>query len=82
MGQPAQDGFDRYGFRVPLVVVSPWAKKHYVSHRVYDHTSILRFIEARWELAALTRRDANADPLFDLFDFGKASFAAAPTRAG
>ena len=67
-GDPA-GGFDRYGFRVPLIVVSPYAKPHYVSHRVSDHTSILRFIEARFLLPALTRRDANADPLFDLFDF-------------
>jgi phospholipase C len=78
-GEDPADGFAHYGFRVPLIVVSPFAKKHYVSHRVYDHTSILRFIEARWELPALTGRDANADPLYDLFDFGKASFASAPS---
>jgi phospholipase C len=77
-GDQAEDGFQRLGFRVPLVVISPWARKHFVSHRVFDHTSILRFIEARWELPALTRRDANADPLYDLFDFGKASFETAP----
>jgi len=64
---PAQ--FDRYGFRVPLVVVSPYAKPAYVSHTVYDHTSILRFIETRFDLPALTNRDANADPMLDLFDF-------------
>ena len=61
--------FDRYGFRVPLLVVSPWAKRHYVSHATADHTSITRFIEARFGLPALTRRDANADPLLDVFDF-------------
>jgi phospholipase C len=61
--------FDRYGFRVPLLVVSPYAKPHSVSHAVYDHTSILRFIEARFKIPALTARDANADPLFDMFDF-------------
>jgi phospholipase C len=70
--------FDHLGFRVPLIVVSPYAKKHYVSHRVYDHTSILRFIEARFGLGALTNRDANADPLFDLFEFGTALFPKAP----
>lgn len=64
---PAQ--FDRYGFRVPLVVVSPYAKPGFVSHTVYDHTSILRFIETRFDLPALTNRDANADPMLDLFDF-------------
>jgi phospholipase C len=62
-------GFDRYGFRVPLTVISPYAKHHYVSHNVYDHTSILKFIETKFNLPALTRRDANADGLLDLFDF-------------
>src|SRR5262249_52911695 len=69
-----QARFDRYGVRVPLVVVSPYARKHFVSHRVYDHTSILRFIETRFDLPALTARDANADPLLDLFDFKKPAF--------
>ena len=62
-------GFERYGFRVPLVAVSPWAKPGHVSHRVYDLTSVLRFIQTRFDLPALTRRDANARPLLDLFDF-------------
>jgi phospholipase C len=61
--------FDRYGFRVPLVAVSPYARRHFVSHTVSDHTSIVRFIETRFSIAALSARDANADPLFDLFDF-------------
>jgi phospholipase C len=64
-----QAAFDRYGIRVPLMVVSPWARRHFVSHAVYDHTSILRFIETRFDLPALTRRDANADPMLELFDF-------------
>jgi phospholipase C len=70
--------FDRYGIRVPAVVISPYARKHFVSHRIYDHTSILRFIESRFDLPALTRRDANADPLSDLFDFKKVSFKKPP----
>jgi phospholipase C len=61
--------FDRYGFRVPLVAVSPFAKRHYVSHHVYDHTSILKFIETKYNLPALSMRDANADGLLDMFDF-------------
>ena len=61
--------FDRYGFRVPLVVVSPWARPGHVSHRAYDLTSVLRFIQTRFDLPALTRRDANARPLLELFDF-------------
>jgi phospholipase C len=71
--------FDRYGFRVPMVVVSPFARSRYVSHRVYDHTSILRFIETRFDLPALTRRDANADPLLRMFDFRQPPFATPPS---
>lgn len=62
-------GYDRYGFRVPAVVVSPYARANRVSHRVRDHTSILKFIETKWNLPALTFRDANADPLSDCLDF-------------
>jgi phospholipase C len=70
--------FDRYGFRVPVVVVSPYARKHFVSHVTHDHTSILRFVETRFDLPALTRRDANADPMLEFFDFGHASFTKPP----
>jgi phospholipase C len=62
-------GFDMYGVRVPLIVISPWAKKGFVGHKVYDHTSITRFIEARFQLPALTNRDANAEVPWELFDF-------------
>jgi phospholipase C len=67
-GEPA-GGFDQLGFRVPLIVVSPWAKAHYVGHHIYDHTSIVRFIQARHVMPALTARDANAEAPWDLFDF-------------
>jgi phospholipase C len=70
--------FANYGVRVPLIVVSPYAKAHFVSHAVYDHTSITRFIETRFKLPALTGRDANADPLTDMFDFKKPSFSKPP----
>jgi phospholipase C len=82
-----QYDFKRYGFRVPLIVVSPYAKKHYVSHAVTDHTSIIRFVEQRFKLPAMSARDANADPLSDIFDFDKAdtsvpSLPAAPLDNG
>ena len=57
--------FDRLGFRVPAVIVSPYAKPDYVSHVVHDHTSILKLIETKWNLPPLTRRDAQADNLLD-----------------
>jgi phospholipase C len=61
--------FDRYGFRVPLVVVSPFARPGYVSRMVQDHTSILRFIERKWNIGAMTFRDANAHDMTDYFNF-------------
>jgi phospholipase C len=60
--------YDRYGFRVPAVVVSPYARRDYVSHVVHDHTSILKLVETKWNLPALTYRDANADNLLDSLD--------------
>jgi phospholipase C len=71
--------FDRYGVRVPAVVVSPFSRPHFVSHVVNDHTSILRFIEDRFGLPALTRRDAAANPMLELFDFHRPSFLRPPT---
>lgn len=76
---PATHEFDRYGVRVPLFVISPYVKNGAVSHMVTDHTSITRFIAHRFGLPALTRRDANAWPLLDLFDFSKQSFPSFPS---
>ena len=70
--------FDRLGVRVPMIVISPYAKKHYVSHHVYDHTSILRFVQARFNLSALTARDAHARSPIDMFDFEHPSFTKPP----
>jgi phospholipase C len=72
--------FDQLGFRVPFMAVSPFAKPHYVSHTVGDHTSLLALIEKRFmtddgkhghgkDRPHLTRRDQHADTLEDLFDF-------------
>jgi phospholipase C len=60
--------FARYGFRVPSGVVSPYARRNHVSHTVYDHTSILKTVETKWNLPALTRRDANARSVLDMVD--------------
>ena len=54
------------------------ATQSYVSHEVHDHTSILRFIETKWNLGALTYRDANASNLLDCFDFRAPTFATPP----
>jgi phospholipase C len=52
--------YDNYGFRVPAVIVSPHARPDCVLSDVFDHTSVLRLVEDKWNLPALTRRDAAA----------------------
>lgn len=64
---------DRWGpgSRVPAIIISPYAKKHFVDHTPYDTTSILRFIEERWGLQPLTSRDATVYDLTNSFDFSQ-----------
>jgi phospholipase C len=52
--------YDRYGVRVPAVIVSPYARPDCVLSEVFDHTSVLKLVEEKWNLPALTRRDAAA----------------------
>jgi len=68
---------DEYGLgpRVPALVISPYAKPGYISHVQYDHTSVLKFIEAQFGLATLTSRDAAAADFSDAFDFAQAPLA-------
>ena len=73
--------YDRYGFRVPLLVVSPWARPAYSSRVTQDLTSITAFAERKWNLPAMTYRDANAHPMTDYFDFRRAAFARPPRLA-
>jgi phospholipase C len=78
---PEDHKFDRLGVRTPLIVASPFAKRGYVSHIVTDITSVTRFIQNRFDLPALTMRDANAWPMLDLFDFESAPHKEPPTGA-
>ncbi|HEX2572685.1 MAG TPA: alkaline phosphatase family protein [Polyangia bacterium] len=64
------------GFRVPCLLVSPFARRGYVSHNVYDHTSILKMIEWRWNLAPLSVRDAYAANLADELVFTQPDLSA------
>ena len=57
------------GYRVPLIVVSPFTKKNYVSHTVADYTAILKLIETRFNVPALTKRDAAQMDMTEFFDF-------------
>ena len=71
--------FAHSGFRVPLFVISPWVKPHYISHVNRDVTSILRLIEVRFNVAPLTVRDAAADDMTEFFDFSSPALLNPPT---
>jgi phospholipase C len=76
-----QKGFAaQLGFRVPSFVVSPFARRHYVGHRAMDHTAVLHFLEERYGLPALTKRDAAQPDLLDFFDFTKKPWATPPAQ--
>jgi phospholipase C len=71
--------FARYGFRIPATIISPYAKKDYVSHVVHDHTSVLSLLEHKYNLPALTNRDGAADNLLDSLDLtGDPAFLTPP----
>jgi phospholipase C len=60
--------YDRYGFRVPAVIVSPYARPDYVSPEIFDHTSVLKLVQEKWNLPPLTARDAAATAPLDALD--------------
>lgn len=69
---PAYVDFDGLGFRVPLLVISPYAKKNHVSHVQYETASVLRFIEDRFGLKQMAAADRRAtSPAVDCFDFSQ-----------
>jgi phospholipase C len=65
---PQVDGFG-FGIRVPLLVLSPYAKQGVVTSELGEFSSVLRFIEDNWDLRQLTDRDREATPLLSAFDF-------------
>jgi phospholipase C len=66
---PAQPDYTSLGMRVPLLVISPWAKHGYVSHTDYNFGSILKYIEQNFGTGSLDSTDASANSLGDVFDF-------------
>jgi phospholipase C len=82
-GDAAQvDGFAaQLGFRVPNIVISPFTRRHYVSHIPMDHTAIIKFVENRFigPSAHLTGRDAVQPNLLDFFDFTNVPWKTPPT---
>ena len=79
---PAVQGFAaQLGFRVPNMIISPFTRRHYVSHTPMDHTAVIKFVEDRFigSAAHLTQRD-NAQPnLLEFFDFNAVPWATPPT---
>jgi phospholipase C len=71
--------FTESGQRVPFIMISPWVRPNYVSHVNRDHTSILKFIETRFALPALSARDGAADDMTELFDFSQPHLATPPS---
>ncbi len=64
-----------YGFRVPMVVISPYAKQAYISHQMHDFGSILKFVESTFNLPSLGYADVKADDLSDIFQYSQAPTA-------
>jgi phospholipase C len=67
---PIKNSYE-YGFRVPLIVVSPYAKAGYISHVTHDFGSVLKYIEENFNLPSLGYADADADDLSDCFDYNQ-----------
>lgn len=67
------------GYRVPLIVVSPFSKRHYVSHTIADYTAILKLIETRFGVASLTARDAKQPDMTEFFNFTNPPWKTPPT---
>ena len=78
----AVDGFGaQIGFRVPNIIVSPFTRRHYVSHIPMDHTAVIKFVENRFigPTTHLTARDAVQPSLLDFFDFNNVPWSTPPT---
>ena len=78
----AVNGFAaQLGFRLPNAIISPFTRKHYVSHTPMDHTAVIKFVENRFigSSAHLTARDAAQPNLLEFFDFSNIPWATPPT---
>jgi phospholipase C len=83
--KPGQDlgvgtcDFSWTGYRIPLIVISPFSVKNFVSHNVRDTTAVLKMVETRFGLPSLTERDASQMDMTEFFDFVNKPWAAPPT---
>ncbi len=79
---PVVQGFAaQLGFRIPNMIVSPFVRKHYVSHTPMDHTAVIKFVENRFigSSAHLTARDAAQPDLLEFFDFNNIPWETPPS---
>jgi phospholipase C len=69
------------GFRIPNIIISPFVRKHFVSHMPMDHTAVIKFVENRFigSSAHLTGRDAAQPDLLEFFDFNNIPWEAPPS---
>ncbi|MFL6307970.1 MAG: alkaline phosphatase family protein [Candidatus Sulfotelmatobacter sp.] len=85
---PDKGGYDMFnlsGFRLPVLVISPYVKPHYVSHTPMDHTAILAFIEKTFNIPPLTSRDKHwldSGEMSDFFDFTTPALLSPPNSTG
>jgi len=78
----AKQGFAaQLGFRLPNIIISPFTRRHYVSHTPMDHTAIIKFVESRFigSAAHLTPHDAAQPNMLEFFDFTDVPWATPPT---
>lgn len=78
-GSGVDCNFNHTGYRVPLIVISPFSKKHYVSHNVADYTAMLKLIEVRFQVPSLTQRDAAQIDMTEFFNFANPPWITPPT---
>jgi phospholipase C len=78
---PPQLDYQGLGFRVPMLVISSYAKKNYVSHTQYEFGSILKFVEDNWNMRRIGTTDVRANSIVDCFDFTKPPRAFTPIPA-
>jgi phospholipase C len=78
---PPQSSYTSLGMRVPLIIVSPYAKSGYVSHTQYDFGSVLKFVEQTFATGSLGTTDADANSIVDAFDFTQKARSFTPVAA-
>jgi phospholipase C len=78
---PKQLDYQGLGFRVPMLIVSPYAKKGYVSHTRYEFGSVVKFVEETWKLGQLGRTDVRANSIGDAFNFNQSPRPFVPFQA-